>query len=447
MEKSSVCIRAIAGCRKKEVAFHRLIKNKKFTDIKMVEEAIYHSKEAVKNSDQILCIQDTTELKFDVDLGRVREGLGPLAHSFCKGFFLHPGLLVDADDYSVLGLSGVKHWVRKENIEDSILNKREAKKKRNAECKRLQVEDKSSFRWIEIAEKCKSDFLRKKKVTIIADRESDIYEEWDRIPDENVNLITRASKDRNLSGGINLYEKLESITPSFCYSIDLSEVTGKRLKRISKIEVSYTDIEILKSKNCKDKRAKNSVPLVGILVKEVTDGVPEKDRVLWRLMTSHKINNAEDARKIIIWYSKRWIIEQLFRTLKTQGINVESSQLESAESLIKISISGLITAIKTMQLVQARDGQNNRKLSDVFQKEDSELLKTLNKRLEGKTGKQKNQYKSNSLAWGSWIIARLGGWMGYDCERPPGPITMKRGFDFFQKIKFGWMLEKDVCIP
>ena len=135
------------------------------------------------------------------------------------------------------------------------------------------------------------------------------------------------------------------------------------------------------------------------------------------------------------------MIEQLFRTIKTQGINLEDSQVESLDSLIKLSISSLITAVKTMQLVQSRDGLNERKLEDVFQQKDFNLLEKLNTKLEGKTEKQKNPHQKNSLAWGSWIIARLGGWMGYSCERPPGPITMKRGLEFFQKIKIGWLLE------
>jgi hypothetical protein len=135
------------------------------------------------------------------------------------------------------------------------------------------------------------------------------------------------------------------------------------------------------------------------------------------------------------------LIEQLFRTIKTQGINLEDSQVESLDSLIKLSISSLITAVKTMQLVQSRDGLNERKLEDVFQQKDFNLLEKLNTKLEGKTEKQKNPHQKNSLAWGSWIIARLGGWMGYSCERPPGPITMKRGLEFFQKIKIGWLLE------
>ena len=120
IDKASICIRAIAGCRKKEVSFHRLIKNKKFTAEKMIQEAAQRSKQVCENSAHILCIQDTTELKFDVENGRVREGLGPLTYEHCKGFFLHPGLLVDADDYTILGISDIVHYVKKEKDKNKI---------------------------------------------------------------------------------------------------------------------------------------------------------------------------------------------------------------------------------------------------------------------------------------------------------------------------------------
>ena len=105
VEKASICIRAIAGCRKKEVSFHRLIKNKKFTAEKMIQEAVKNSQSIISNKDHILCIQDSSELKFDLEQNRVREGLGPLGKSFCKGFLIHPGLLVDAKDSTILGIS------------------------------------------------------------------------------------------------------------------------------------------------------------------------------------------------------------------------------------------------------------------------------------------------------------------------------------------------------
>jgi hypothetical protein len=444
MNKASICIRAIAGCRKKEVSFHRLIKNKKFTAEKMIQEAVRNSQSIISNKDHILCIQDSSELKFDLEQNRVREGLGPLANSFCKGFFIHPGLLVDAEDSTILGISDVQYWTREEK---EILKDKNGKSIKNIYYQKLLIEEKESYRWINLAENTKSKFTHAKEITIIADRESDIYEEWDRVPNNHVHILTRSCHDRILSNGTTLFKKLDQIEASFCYELNLSEITNKRQKRVAKLEVSFTPVEILKPKNCTDKTASKSVNLNAILVNEVTPNIPEKDRIKWRLLTTHNIENAENVRKIIFWYSKRWLVEQLFRTLKSQGINIESSQLECAESLIKLSIAGVITAVKTMQLVQARDGKNDRKINDVFQEEDIEILNHLNKKLEGNTEKQKNSHKEKSLAWGSWIIARLGGWMGYSCERPPGPITMKRGLDYFQKIKVGWMLLKDVCIP
>lgn len=250
----------------------------------MIKEAVQQSQQNSKNSKHVLCIQDTTELKFDVENGRVREGLGPLTHSFCKGFFLHPGLLVDANDYSILGLSGAFHYVREEKI---ILKNEDKNQKKNSDYKKYPIEDKVSMRWIDIAEQCKQNFSKDKKLTIIADRESDIYQEWDRIPDNNVNLITRASRDRIISGNGKLYDELEKIKPSFCYTIDLSEITGKRKKRTAKVEVSYSSFEIIRPKNCTDKKAKKSIILNGILVKEITEGVAEKDLILWRLLTTH----------------------------------------------------------------------------------------------------------------------------------------------------------------
>jgi hypothetical protein len=48
------------------------------------------------------------------------------------------------------------------------------------------------------------------------------------------------------------------------------------------------------------------------------------------------------------------------------------------------------------------------------------------------------------LKWASWIIARLGGWKGYDSKGKPGIIVLKRGLDRFYDIYYGWMLSQDV---
>ena len=61
--------------------------------------------------------------------------------------------------------------------------------------------------------------------------------------------------------------------------------------------------------------------------------------------------------------------------------------------------------------------------------------------LEGKTARQQNPHPPHSLAWLAWIIARLGGWNCY--YKPPGPKTMRAGWDRFAAIAAGYHLGLD----
>ena len=100
------------------------------------------------------------------------------------------------------------------------------------------------------------------------------------------------------------------------------------------------------------------VELYALEAREIDETVPEgEERVLWRLLTTHKIESLEDALKAIYWYSLRWRIEELFRTLKKQGLDVESSQLESGKGLRKLLLMSLHAALIIMQLVGDRDGE------------------------------------------------------------------------------------------
>ena len=66
--------------------------------------------------------------------------------------------------------------------------------------------------------------------------------------------------------------------------------------------------------------------MTAIDVREV-DAPPGDEPIHWRLLTTHKVKSVRKARQVIDWYSLRWIIEQLFRTLKSQGLNIESSEV------------------------------------------------------------------------------------------------------------------------
>jgi hypothetical protein len=128
--------------------------------------------------------------------------------------------------------------------------------------------------------------------------------------------------------------------------------------------------------------------------------------------------------------------------MKSDCMRIEDSQMEDAKSFTKLAIVGLIAAIRSMQLVMARDGSTGQPLTDAADPPDMAALRALNARLEGRTEKLRNPHDESLLAWFAWIVARLGGWSGYTSRgyRPPGPKTMHHGILRLDPILAGWRL-------
>jgi hypothetical protein len=157
----------------------------------------------------------------------------------------------------------------------------------------------------------------------------------------------------------------------------------------------------------------------------------------WRLLTTTKVDDLPTALSIADLYRRRWVIEQLFRTMKTQGFDIESIRIDDSEPRDKLITAALIAAVAVQQLVHARDGgqQPLRPMTDVFYADDWPILQAFCRTLEGKTQKQKNPHPEKSLAYAAWICARLGGWTGYYGK--PGPVVMLQGWLYFQAAKQG----------
>jgi hypothetical protein len=182
-----------------------------------------------------------------------------------------------------------------------------------------------------------------------------------------------------------------------------------------------------------------TVTLTLVEVREI-DPPAQVEPILWRLLTTHDVQDAESAWRIVGWYRQRWIIEQMFRTLKQQGLKLEDSQITDAERLIKLTAIAAKAACLTLQLAQARDGRSGQAASLAFSPSEIETLEALIPELEGKTQAQKNPHPKSSLARAAWVIAKLGGWDGYASSKPPGPITFRNGLQEFRSIAYGHAL-------
>ena len=181
-----------------------------------------------------------------------------------------------------------------------------------------------------------------------------------------------------------------------------------------------------------------SVPLTLVEAREV-DPPPGLAAAHWRLLTTHHVADAADARRVVGFYRQRWTIEQLFRTLKTKGFDVEALRLIEGGPFEKLVAASVIAAVTVLQLVRERDGTAKRPLEDALDPEDRPALEAVSASLEGKTARQKNPHPKGSLAFAAWAFARLGGWTGYYGK--PGPVVILAGLVQFHAIKHGWDLQ------
>ena len=415
MTRQSVCLRRLADERAQEVRFGRWIANDKVTAEALLANG-YARTAAGAAGRHVLAIQDTSELNYQAHAQRV-SGLGTVGNGRDAGMFIHPLLAVDADNGACLGLAHLHHWNRTQ--------------KADANYRRLPIEDKESYRWLEVAQAGKQCLSEAAMLTVVADRESDIYEEWARLPDARTHLLTRVCRDRNLASSGSLYAWLNAQPVQGEFAIDVPARPGKRSAHRARLAVRFGQVAIKRPQSCPDRSAPRQITLRVIEVRELPETVVGTEAPIhWRLMTTHAITSLEDAMRCVAWYRQRGHIEPLFRTLKKQGLRIESSPLESGAGLTKLVCLALQATVRILQLTQARDGNSEARACDVFEAREIAVLRRVLPTLEGKTAKQKIPHPHGSLAHAAWVLARMGGWKGYASEAKPGPITMSHGSIF-----------------
>ena len=427
--RKSVCLRRLCGGRRAgQVRFGRFLANPRVTVQRVIESWSEQTRFAAADW-HVLAIQDTSEIRFSTTDDTPR-GLGKIKKGNVRGALLHAMLGVDADSGICLGLVGGRVWTRTDEVKPPHGQR--------------PLSDKESQRWVTTAHHAQEVLAQARMVTFVGDRESDFYALWAHVPSENVHVLTRAMHDHALLDGETLYRTVERVAFADRVTIELRQRANRRARK-AKLAMRFGTITLKRPIRTPERDLPESltVNFIEVIESEAPDGV---EPLHWLLLTTHAVTSAADAWQIVAWYKQRWIIEQFFREMKTQGLKIEDSQLQTADRLTKLVAIAAKAAAIIIQLVQARDGRQAQSAELAFAADEVETLKALNKRLEGKTALQKNPHKERSLAWAAWIIAKLGGWDGYPSSKPPGPITFHHGLTYFRAFAEGWAY-RNVCIP
>lgn len=420
----SVCLRQMAqGNWAANMSFWRFVNNPQVTTDKLIEGWSLQTPTAVSGR-HVLAIQDTSEIKFHTRRRR-RRGLGKVAKGNARGVLLHAMMAVDADSGICLGLTGGRVWTRKGTV-------------KIPHDKRALV-NKESARWVTTAEQGRDVLAAARMITVVNDREGDFFAHWALTPGGKVHLLSRAMHDHALVDGGTLYQAVERAR--FCDKavIDLPQRVDRR-GRQAHLSMRFGTVVLKRPQRPGVNDLSEGVKISFVEVVELHPPNGAKP-IHWLLLTTHPVATAADAWRVVSWYKQRWIIEQLFRSLKSQGLRIEDSQIESAEGLIKLVAIATRAACIVIQLVQARNGGEELPAEFIFTPEEIEALSAINKTMKGRTELQRNHHRPNTLAWAAWIIAKLGGWTGYACHRPPGPITFHMGMARFQILVTARTLE------
>ena len=432
---------SIKGSTKNEAdqkGFYRFLENTRVKEQQLVKEITQRCGDNAEGR-HVYVLGDTSSIGLNDHRNRIKaqSGVGLVGNKTGIGFLVHCNLVIDAFSQNLLGFSDIYLWHREE---DKANNTTRVYKKQT-------IEEKESYRWIQSGLNSKEVLSTAQSITIVEDREGDIYEQFCIVPDEKTHLVIRSRDNRNLSNGEKLYDSLAAEPLAGCYSfgIEADKRKGQK-KRTVHVEVRYRRVLIQKPAGRLSKEIPKERVLYAVEAKEING--PKKDSVKWRILTTHTVVSFEQALYIINIYRQRWNIEQVFRLLKRQGFRIEDSELSTGWAIRKLTVLLLNNVLRVIQLLLAYGKEDSQPIDEVFSNDELSCLKSLSQQYEQKETQVKNIFPVDKLAWASWVIARLGGWKGYIRQRPPGPITMKRGVDNFGLIYQGWLLakqnEKDV---
>jgi Transposase DDE domain len=429
VQLGTTCLRRLAqGHEETEIRFGRLLRNERVTVERIVSGGSEATARAVAGR-HVLAPQDTSEFNFPTSEGH-RRGLGAIGKGVGHGALLHAMIAVDAEHGDVLGLAGAEVWTRPEPVAGAP--KPKSKKKR-----RRPADEKEWRRWTETPQAAKPVLAAAAMVTVISDSEADGYRLWAEVPDSRTHVLGRAYHDRKLAGGGTLMTAAREWPVLGRRHLTLRE-REDRPQREAELELRAGTVTILRPQECRDLPTQLTLTLI-----ELSEPAPPAgaEPVSWHLLTTHSADDAVSAWQIVDWYRQRWTIEQFFRTLKKQGLQVEDSQVETAERLLKLLAIAARAAVVIMQLTQARNGNSSLAAALVFSPTEIATLQAVDASSYSAPGRPRpNPHPPLSLPWASWIVARLGGWNGRPTARPPGPITFKHGLDILQRMAAGWAL-------
>ena len=409
-------------------AAYRFFDNEKVEPGLIVERHRKNVLERAESEPVVLALGDTTMLDYTNHPYAI--GLGPLSDVNHQGMLVQPCLVVTPHRVP-LGIIDLQTWVR--DFSD-FGNSKDTKDNR-------PIEEKESFKWMEslqAAERFQQEIGDETQVVSVFDREGDIFDVLHAATTEGQKsrILIRAKNDRAVKDDEDHVGHLWDILREKPI-VETLVVTQSRQRdqkgREATVSVRFSEISISAPRRRPKSAGRNPISAFAVFVHE--DNPPKGvDPISWMLLTTVPVRTVDDALQIVSWYACRWMIEILFKVLKS-GCESEERQLETYKRLERCLAVDIIVAWRILFLTTVGRDTPDLPCTVVFDEQEWKALWVFVYK-----SPEKIPQDPPSLREVSRTIGRLGGHLGRKQDGEPGVVTMWRGLQRLPDITKMWII-------
>ena len=225
-------------------AAYRFFDNRKVKTnniLKWHKEITYQKIAKMQEENTIFVIQETSNINYSTHESKI--DIGPIHSNIDHGIKLHPSIAITPTRIP-FGIIDTKMWSREEEM--STIKKTELRKQKSIARRKIPIEEKESYRWIETMHASQELAAKfpKKRIINIADRESDIREYLtycNKISEKNLYYIVRGFQSRNTKEGKKLKEELYNLNAKG--EINFTIKRGNRPRKVRQL-IKYEELEL-----------------------------------------------------------------------------------------------------------------------------------------------------------------------------------------------------------
>lgn len=232
-------------------AFYRFIENERVESEMLGETICKQGAINCRSHDKVYAVNDTTVVEIKHSL--MNEELGSI-DQFADhlGMLLHSTMGVSAKGLP-LGLLNQQFWTREKKVKKKLSKKEREREK--SEAKKRPIEEKESYKWLRAVESTKQVLSEQlgdsmPQIVFVGDRESDIYEYFEKIKQEEVGTITRVTHNRQVEGSeekLRTHVLSQDVKKTLTLKVPRNRTRKKRKARVSIRYVS--EVTLLAPKN------------------------------------------------------------------------------------------------------------------------------------------------------------------------------------------------------